>query len=136
MIEYQKKVDITHEALLHLYESVGWSAYTQDNPDLTSLLEGAKHYLTAWDGERLIGLIRVVGDGVYIAYIQDLLVHSDYQRQGIGSQLMLRILEEVSYAKQILLTTEDKTTTRTFYESLGMTSYQDFNTVGYAIYNN
>lgn len=133
MIEYQKKVDITHEALLHLYESVGWSAYTQDNPDLTSLLEGAKHYLTAWDGERLIGLIRVVGDGVYIAYIQDVLVHPDYQRQGIGKYLMQKMLKEIRYAKQIILTTENSPATKAFYQSLGMKDFNDTGALGFSM---
>jgi ribosomal protein S18 acetylase RimI-like enzyme len=133
MIEYQKKVDITHEALLHLYESVGWSAYTQDNPDLTSLLEGAKHYLTAWDGERLIGLIRVVGDGVYIAYIQDVLVHPDYQRQGIGKYLMQKMLKEIRYAKQIILTTENSPATKAFYQSLGMKEFNETGALGFSM---
>lgn len=133
MIEYQKKVDITHEALLHLYESVGWSAYTQDNPDLTSLLEGARHYLTAWDGERLIGLIRVVGDGVYIAYIQDVLVHPDYQRQGIGKHLMQTMLTEIRYAKQIILTTENSPATKAFYQSLGMKDFNDTGALGFSM---
>ena len=133
MIEYQKKVDITHEALLHLYESVGWSAYTQDNPDLTSLLEGAKHYLTAWDGERLIGLIRVVGDGVYIAYIQDVLFHPDYQRQGIGKYLMQKMLKEIRYAKQIILTTENSPATKAFYQSLGMKEFNETGALGFSM---
>lgn len=133
MIEYQKKVNITHEALLHLYESVGWSAYTQDNPDLTSLLEGAKHYLTAWDGERLIGLIRVVGDGVYIAYIQDVLVHPDYQRQGIGKYLMQKMLKEIRYAKQIILTTENSPATKAFYQSLGMKEFNETGALGFSM---
>ncbi|MBA5729774.1 GNAT family N-acetyltransferase [Aerococcaceae bacterium INB8] len=133
MIEYQKKVDITHEALLHLYESVGWSAYTQDNPDLTSLLEGAKHYLTAWDGERLIGLIRVVGDGVYIAYIQDVLVHPDYQKQGIGKYLMQKMLKEIRYAKQIILTTENSPATKAFYQSLGMKEFNETGALGFSM---
>lgn len=135
-VDYFSKGQVEVTELINLYESVGWTAYTQDSSIIEGVLAGSRHYIVAKVEEQLVGLVRVVGDGVYIAYIQDLLVHSDYQRQGIGSQLMLRILEEVSYAKQILLTTEDKTTTRTFYESLGMTSYQDFNTVGYAIYNN
>lgn len=133
MIEYQKKVDITHEALIYLYESVGWSAYTQDNPDLMSLLEGAKHYLTAWDGERLIGLIRVVGDGVYIAYIQDVLVHPDYQRQGIGKYLMQKMLKEIRYAKQIILTTENSPATKAFYQSLGMKDFSDTGALGFSM---
>ncbi|MBZ6527810.1 GNAT family N-acetyltransferase [Aerococcaceae bacterium DSM 111021] len=132
MIEYNRNQSITHEALLNLYESVGWSAYTKDNTDLTSLLKGARHYLAAWDDDRLIGLIRVVGDGVYIAYIQDILVHPDYHRQGIGRQLMEQMLNEISYAKQIILTTEDTPKTKAFYQTMGMDAFTDLGTLGFS----
>lgn len=136
MVDYLSKDSVELSELVDLYESVGWTAYTENPSILAGVIDGARHYIVARFEGRLVGLVRVVGDGVYIAYIQDLLVHKDYQGQGIGRQLMLLILEEVSYAKQILLTTEDKTLTKRFYESLGMTNYHDFNTVGYAIYNN
>lgn len=136
MVDYLSKDSVEMGELVDLYESVGWTAYTEDLSILEGVIDGAQHYIAARFEGRLVGLVRVIGDGVYIAYIQDLLVHKDYQGQGIGRQLMLLILEEVSYAKQILLTTEDKASTKRFYESLGMTNYHDFNTVGYAIYNN
>ena len=38
--------------------------------------------MAAYDEDRLVGLIRVVGDGLTIVFIQDLLVYPQYQRQG------------------------------------------------------
>jgi GNAT superfamily N-acetyltransferase len=46
----------------------------------------------AWDGERLIGAVRVLTDGYFFATIPEVLVDPDYQRRGVGRELMLRAL--------------------------------------------
>lgn len=136
MVTYKLNQAISHEALLKLYDSVGWYAYTIGVEDLTQLLTGARHYVSAWDDDRLVGLIRVVGDGVYIAYIQNILVHPDYQRQGVGQALMRKMLEELHYAKQIILTTDDTSKTKAFYQSMGMESFTESGLLGFSKYNN
>ena len=50
--------------------------------------------ITAWDGARLVGLVCSLDDGAVTAYINYLIVHPDYQRMGIGKELMRRILNE------------------------------------------
>jgi GNAT superfamily N-acetyltransferase len=46
----------------------------------------------AWDGERLIGAVRVLTDGYFFATIPEVLVDPDYQRRGVGRELMFRAL--------------------------------------------
>ena len=60
---------------------MGWSAYTRDMPTLQRAISHSLHVVTARQDDRLVGLIRVVGDGLTIVYIQDLLVHPDFQKQ-------------------------------------------------------
>ena len=107
------------EVILNLYDSVGWTNYTE-RPDM---LEQAFHHsllvLGAWDGEKLTGIIRVVGDGASIIFIQDLLVLPEYQRHGIGSQLCREVLKRFSSVYQIELLTENTSKTNAFYQSLG-----------------
>ena len=57
---------------------------------------------------RLVGLVRAVGDGHSIAYVQDLLVHPHAQRQGIGSALLKRVIEDFDREdiRQRLITTD------------------------------
>ncbi|WP_298594996.1 N-acetyltransferase [uncultured Rothia sp.] len=57
---------------------------------------------------RLVGLVRAVGDGHSIAYIQDLLIHPQAQRQGIGSALLKRVIEDFDREdiRQRLITTD------------------------------
>ena len=53
----------------------------------------------AWDGERLVGSVRVLTDGYFIAMIPEILVDPDYQRRGIGRELMSRALATVPAGK-------------------------------------
>lgn len=95
------------EELLELYSSVGWSSYTQEPENLVAMCEGSNYLLCARDGSgRLAGLIRTVGDGVTITYIQDLLVHPDFQKQGVGSKLLDTALEAVGGVRQVYISTD------------------------------
>ena len=107
------------DELLALYESVGWTNYTH-RPAL--LREAYRHSLcafAAYDGERLAGVVRAVGDGASILYVQDLLVHPDYQRLGIGARLLRALLAAFPDVYQTVLLTDDQAPTAAFYESLG-----------------
>lgn len=134
MIKYYVDKIPTNDQLKTLYESVGWSTYLDKSFTLKTLLENSQHSITAWDDERLVGLVRVVGDGLFIAYIQDLLVHPSYHRQGIGTELMQRIYDEVSYASQVILTTDQTEKTQAFYQSVGMKDYASLDVIGFGIF--
>ena len=66
MINYQETKEIKDEQLRSLYESVGWVSYTERVEDLQALLLNSRLVYSAWDGERLVGLIRTIGDGISI----------------------------------------------------------------------
>lgn len=65
---------------------------------------------------RLVGLIRIVGDGLTIIYIQDILVLNEYQNSGIASQLMQFVLNKYVDVRQKVLLTEEAPDVRHFYE--------------------
>ena len=81
-------IGYNEEEVLGLYESVGWTNYT-DNPAMLkyAYLNSLKIY-GAYVDDKLIGIIRVVGDGYSVIFIQDLLVHPEFQRKGVGSLLL------------------------------------------------
>ena len=106
--------------ILPLYQSVGWTNYVDRADRLEEAYQNSLAILAAYDGERLVGLVRAVGDGNSIVFIQDLLVLPTYQRQGIGTGLMRRILEKYKDVYQIELLTDNTEKSRSFYESLGM----------------
>ena len=82
-------------------------------------------------GRRLVGLVRVVGDGASIAYVQDLLVHPDWQRRGIGARLLRDALERFARVRQFLLLADDAPAPRAFYEAMGLGPVGESHCVAY-----
>lgn len=102
-----------------LYESVGWTSYLRRPGLLREAYAASLKILAAHDGGRLVGVIRAVGDGVSILYIQDVIVHPAYQRRGIGARLLQEMLECYPDVNQVVLLTDDTEGTRRFYEAAG-----------------
>ncbi|TVS92655.1 GNAT family N-acetyltransferase, partial [Enterococcus durans] len=92
-MHFHEQKCIGEQSLLELYGAVGWTAYTTDSKRLMKAVEQSLKVITVWQEKELIGLIRSVGDGETILYIQDLLVHPAYQKQGIGTELMKQMVE-------------------------------------------
>lgn len=110
-----------------LYAAVGWTAYTEDLPALERGFQNSLLVLAAYEGGVLIGLIRVVGDGTTVVFVQDLLVAPQKQRQGVGTALLKAVLDRYSNVRQLLLTTDNTPKTIAFYKSLG---FSDLSTLG------
>ncbi|WP_312919662.1 MULTISPECIES: GNAT family N-acetyltransferase [Kocuria] len=98
---------IDRSALIRLYDAVGWSSYTRRPEDFGPMIRDTWLVISAWDAGELVGLVRVVGDGVTVAYIQDLLVHPTHQRQGIGRALLTEVLAKTPHIRQVYITTDD-----------------------------
>lgn len=59
----------------------------------SNALNNAFHITTVRDNGRAIGMIRVLSDGSYANFITDVMVIPEYQRQGIGKEMMRRTVE-------------------------------------------
>jgi ribosomal protein S18 acetylase RimI-like enzyme len=105
--------------LLDLYNAVGWAAYTRDEAGLEKAIRNSTYVVCAWDGEKLVGLARCLSDDASIFYLQDILVHPDCQRQGIGRRLMENCLERFDHVRTKVLLTDDEERQHAFYKSLG-----------------
>ena len=128
-----KNIDV--KQLERLYNDVEWYAYTQDLPTLKLAIEQSLEVITVWDDEELVGLIRVVGDGLTIIYIQDILVLNSYQNQGIATQLMEQVLKKYKNVRQKVLMTEDAPDVRHFYEKNAFRSCDKGSLVAFAKMN-
>lgn len=78
---------------LGLRERVGWIKL--DVVQAQRALDNSIKIITAYDGQRPVGMGRVVGDGAVISYIQDLIVIPEYQRNHVGSMILDRLIEYV-----------------------------------------
>ncbi len=124
MVEFHELV-FQEKDIIELYLKNEWYAYT-NNKEL--LFEGIKNSLyvhAAYQNSVLIGLIRVVGDGNTIIYIQDILVDPEYQHQGIGTKLIKYILQKFSHVRQIVLITDDTEKQINFYTKMGFIKMVD-----------
>ena len=115
-----REYKIFNEAeILRLYRSVGWTAYTDHLEVLQKGFEKSMLTLAAYEGDQLLGILRAVGDGHTIVFVQDILVFPEHQRKGIGSALLQAILDRYSHVRQIELATDNTPKTIAFYKSMG-----------------
>lgn len=114
------------EEIIALYDDVGWTSYT-DEPDLLiKAIKNSQKVWTLWEGEKLIGLARIIGDGATICYLQDILILNSYQGQGFGSRLIKEILKENEEIRQFVLLTDDADETKNFYKKVGLKEVGDY----------
>ena len=131
MITYKQHPQLDFQAVLDLYDSVGWTGYTNRPDMLHQALEHSLFILAAFDGNRLVGLLRSVGDGHSIVFIQDILVLPTYQRQGIGRHLLEQAIAHFPGIYQLHLLTDNTEKTRSFYEAIGFTAVDSLGCVAY-----
>lgn len=130
-MEIREYTTYNETEILELYASVGWTAYTK-NPDvLRKGFENSMLTLAAYDGEELMGIIRTVGDGYTIVFVQDILVFPEHQRKGIGSALLQAVLDKYSHVRQIELATDNTEKTVAFYRSMGFKEMSEIGCCGF-----
>lgn len=130
MIKITKEISVSINDVLHLYQAVGWTNYTNQPQMLAQALTHSLAIYLARDGEKIVGLVRLIGDGFSSVFVQDLIVLPSYQRQGIGSTLMKQALSDYKDTYQIQLATEESEKTLGFYRSLGFETLSSFQCTG------
>ncbi len=94
---------ITTENLTSLFSSVAWdSAKFPDK--LYEAILNSHRVVTAWDGDKLVGLANALSDGVMTAYFHYVVTDPVYQGRGIGKEMMNRMLNcyEGYYTKVLI----------------------------------
>ena len=130
MITIKKQEFVKLEDVLHLYQAVGWTNYTDQSEMLEQALSHSLAIYVALDGDTVVGLVRLVGDGFSSVLVQDLIVLPIYQRQGIGSALMKEALEDYKDVYQVQLVTEETEKTLGFYRSMGFETLSTYDCTG------
>ena len=130
MIKITKETSVSIDDVLHLYQAVGWTNYTNQPQMLAQALSHSLATYLARDGEKIVGLVRLVGDGFSSVFVQDLIVLPTYQRQGIGSDLMKEALGDYKDAYQVQLVTEETEKNLGFYRSLGFETLSTYDCTG------
>ena len=130
MITIKKQEFVKLEDILHLYQAVGWTNYTNQPQILEQALSHSLVIYLALDDDAVVGLIRLIGDGFSSVFVQDLIVLPSYQRQGIGSALMKEALEDYKEVYQVQLATEQTEKNVGFYRSMGFETLSTYDCTG------
>ena len=106
-ITYTDTRNYTQQQIQELFQSVHW--ISANYPErLVKALGNCETVITAWDKERLVGLINAMDDGELTAYVHYLLIDPDYQGKGIGTQLLAQIKEKYKDYLYLMLHAENK----------------------------
>ena len=120
------------EEIKGIFKSANWSAYLKDDEKLKRSFKNSIYLLGAFENNKLIAFIRCVGDGEDILLIQDLIVDSDYYRQGIGTKLFKAISEKYKDVRTFCLFTDiHDIRDNEFYKSVGMVRIEKKDMISY-----
>lgn len=115
-IIYKDIHDFSKEELEDLFLSVEWSSGRYPEK-LVVAMKNFETVYSAWDGDKLIGMICAMDDGIMTAYIHYLLVNPDYHGNKIGRTLVEMAKEKYSdYLRIVLVAYNDELN---FYENCG-----------------
>lgn len=92
----------------------------EDAECIQGMIDNASLLVTAWDGEKLVGLARSLSDFHYACYLSDLAVHADYQRAGIGKRLQALTQEQLGPRCKLILIAAPAA--NAYYQCIGFTS--------------
>lgn len=123
MITYTEEKKFENKSVVDLFSSVGWVS-AQYPTRLYKALMHSSTVITAWDGDRLVGFVRVLDDSELVAYMHYALVHPDYHGQGIAGTMVEMVKEKYKDYLYIELMPEERKNAA-FYEKHGFQIMED-----------
>jgi ribosomal protein S18 acetylase RimI-like enzyme len=134
-IKFIENPSLSENELYALYDDLNWKKYTSNIQQLVEGVKSSLYVVGAYDEAELIGLIRVVGDGHTIVYIQDVLIKNMFQHQGLGTTLFNMVQHKYSHVRQMVLMSDDVNKNDQFYRKQGFNKGTAFNLVLYVKLN-
>jgi len=115
-IKLSEEKHIDTAQLLELYKANKWSS-AEKPVALKNALLNSHTLLTAWDGDKLVGLGNAISDGYLVVYYPHLLVHPEYQGKGIGKMIVAKFQEIYNHFHMQMLTADGRAID--FYKKVG-----------------
>ncbi len=119
MIIYRNNAKITVAQAIALYvrSTLGERRPIDKVTTFADMLANANLIITAWDQEKLVGIARTLTDFSYVAYLADLAVDEQYQKRGIGKQLIEETKSHLNSECMIVLLAAPKA--NDYYQKIG-----------------
>ncbi|MCF0062537.1 GNAT family N-acetyltransferase [Dyadobacter chenwenxiniae] len=118
-ITYKTDLVPSPEQVIELYDSAKLPRPTHDPERIGTIYQNSNLIVSAWEGEKLVGVSRSITDWAWSCYLADLAIHADYQKLGIGKRLIDITKEQVGEQTTILLLSVP--TAMQYYPKIGFT---------------
>jgi predicted N-acetyltransferase YhbS len=123
MIHFEDSKTISAVELAEVFSQSGIRRPVEDLPRLQKMLDQADLIITAWDGGKLVGIARAITDFSYCCYLSDLAVDKDYQKEGIGRELVHRVKEKLGEEISLILLASP--VAMEYYPKIGFTKIEN-----------
>jgi len=130
-VEIREYTDFRMAEVMALYQDAGWTNYVERTYMLEKAYKNSLLVMGAYIDDRLVGIIRAVGDGASIVLIQDIIVLREFQRRGIGTMLMKSVMQRFKDVYQMQLLTDNTDKTVSFYKSMGFISSDEMGCIAF-----
>lgn len=114
------------EAVVDLYMDAGWWEEGWSEDVIPAMVANSFRFVALFDGSELVGMGRALSDGVSDAYIQDIVVRTDYRGQGWGKKIVSRLVKELRAVGIDWIGLVGAPGTQAFYEKLGFSEMPQF----------
>ncbi|MBM7564938.1 GNAT family N-acetyltransferase [Paenibacillus sacheonensis] len=94
-IVYKMNAPLRAQDVSDVFRSAGMKRPVDDLERIQRMIDHADATVSAWENEQLIGIARAVTDFSYCCYLSDLAVHLDYQKSGVGTELIARMRDHL-----------------------------------------
>lgn len=122
-ISYSEEKNFTKDQIQDLFLSVNWVSGEYPNR-LYKVLMNSSTIITAWDKDRLVGLVRVLDDTEMVAYVHYVLVHPEYHGNGIAGHMIEMVKEKYKNYLYLEVMPEERKNAG-FYQKHGFQIMQD-----------
>ena len=117
-IQYSTDRIPTAAQVIEVYDSAGLRRPTTDPARIGEMVRNSNLIVTAWDGDKLVGVSRAITDFHYCCYLSDLAIRNEYQKQGIGQRLVQ--LTKEALGPRVMLLLLSAPTAMEYYPKIGM----------------
>lgn len=122
-IRYETAQSVSADQFIDLLErsTLARRRPVKDRAAIAAMLRHANVLCTAWDGDKLVGIARSLTDFEYCCYLSDLAVDEQYQKRGIGTQLIRCTQKQLGPNAKIILLAAPQAAT--YYPKIGFDAH-------------
>ncbi|MBP1932781.1 GNAT family N-acetyltransferase [Ammoniphilus resinae] len=102
-LEYKVNAPVSAEEVANVFRAAGLKRPVDQLERIQRMIDYADITITVRDGNKLIGIARAITDFSYCCYLSDLAVDKDYQKRGIGKQLIKELQKQLGEETSLLL---------------------------------